>query len=189
MKKIRLFRKILILLAGFMIFGLWIQPPIRVLAQCGDTPADSSCKTCHDQNAPVYGKGEWHDIHASKDCCWNCHGGNTQAQDKDLAHEGMLLNPLQDIYTDCHSCHPDDYQSLAERFGVVLGVSPSSNVPPPKPELVQSGPKDELQLIILPTQEQAAYPVLLWHPEVGLVILTCLALAAIFIIQMRRVQN
>jgi len=188
-KKIKPLRKILILLAGFMTIGVWIQTPMQVWAQCGDTPADSSCKTCHDQNAPVYGNGEWHDIHASKDCCWNCHGGNTQAQYKDLAHEGMILNPLQDIYTDCHACHPDDYQSLAERFGAVLGVSPSSNVPPQKPELVQSGPKDELQLIILPTPDRATYPVLLWRPEVGLAILASLALAAIFIIEVRRVHN
>jgi len=110
-------------------------------------------------------------------------------QDKDLAHEGMVLNPLQDIYTDCYACHPDDYQMRAERFGAALGISISSSEPPSRPEPPQSGPREEFQLIILPMPKPENFPVMLWQPEIGLVILTCLTLAAIFIIQKRRVQS
>jgi hypothetical protein len=127
------------------------------LAQCGDIPADSSCITCHEyQRAdPVYGKGEWHEIHALKDCCWNCHGGNTKAQDEDLAHVGMTVHPLQDIYTDCHSCHPDNYPERAERFAVALGVTPGSA---PTPTAVTVGPVELHPIVILQTPSAATAP-------------------------------
>ena len=60
---------------------------------------------------PVYDQGDWHVLHARKDCCAQCHGGNCSSMDKDLAHEGMVANPLEDIYTNCYHCHPDDYQA------------------------------------------------------------------------------
>ena len=77
---------------------------LSVRAQCGE-PQPSSCVTCHAQEDPVNEKGEWHIIHASKDVCINCHGGNAITMNKDLAHENLMANPLSDIYTDCHSCH------------------------------------------------------------------------------------
>jgi hypothetical protein len=182
-------KRFLIVLSLLLTLGLLSTWTTRGQAQCGDTPADSSCKTCHDQSDPVYGRGEWHDIHARKDCCWNCHGGNTQAQDKDLAHEGMTANPLEDVYTDCYACHPEDYQARAERFGAVLGVNPSSSEPPSKPEPPQSGSQEELQLIILPTPEPATFSIVPWHPEIGLAFLVCLAVLAFFVIERRRVQG
>jgi hypothetical protein len=69
--------------------------------------------------------GEWHIIHARKDICIHCHGGNGSVMDKDLAHEGLMAHPLDDVYTDCHSCHPD-YDERADRFALTLGVTPGS---------------------------------------------------------------
>ena len=74
-------------------------------------------------------KGEWHIIHASKDICLNCHGGNASTMDKNLAHEGMMAQPLADIYTDCHSCHPD-YEARAAQFAPTLHVTPGSCATP-----------------------------------------------------------
>lgn len=118
---------LIVFLTVMAVLGNLTASPVR--AQCGDTPADSSCITCHEYQVadPIFGKGEWHAIHALKDCCWNCHGGNTKTQDKDLAHIGMISNPLQDIYKDCYSCHPDNYQALAEQFALDLGITPSSS--------------------------------------------------------------
>jgi hypothetical protein len=128
-------------------------------AQCVDIPADSSCITCHEYQGAdsVYEKGEWHEIHSRKDCCWNCHGGNTQVKDKDLAHVGMTAHPLQDIYTDCHSCHPDDYPGRAERFSVALGVTPGSA---PTPTAVTVGPEESHPIVtLLPlSAETAPFP-------------------------------
>ena len=112
---------------------VWAMTPIPAAAQCGvDLPPESSCTTCHDQEAPVYENGEWHGTHARKDCCTNCHGGNCREMDEDLAHQDMIANPLSDIYTNCHSCHPDNYQARAEVFAVELGITPGS-IPTPTP--------------------------------------------------------
>jgi hypothetical protein len=163
------------LLCGLAFVGLalavWAITPARVVAQCGDYPANSSCYTCHEKTYPVFGKGEWHEIHARKDCCWNCHGGNAQSMDKDMAHLGMTLHPLDDTYTDCYSCHPSDYQTRAERFGVALGVMPVSQAPTPGPSFV-SAPDKDLLLVVLPTPEPVSAPAIPWYPD-----LICLALA------------
>ncbi len=104
--------------------------PSPVLAQCGDSGEQlSSCIKCHETQAPVADKGEWHIIHASKDICLNCHGGNGSIMDQGLAHMNMTVDPLEDVYTDCHACHPD-YDSRAERFAITLGVTPGSCATP-----------------------------------------------------------
>ncbi len=140
------------LMAVVAVFGY--LPTSTAQAQCSDLPADSSCIACHEYRAvdPVYGKGEWHEIHALKDCCWNCHGGNTKAQDEELAHVGMTAHPLEDIYTDCHSCHPDDYPGRAEKFSVVLGVTPGSA---PTPTIVTVGPVESHPIVIFETPSTA----------------------------------
>jgi len=138
---------IVLVLIGILFWGfsvlVWAMTPIPAAAQCGvDLPPESSCITCHDQEAPVYENGEWHGIHARKDCCTNCHGGNCRAMDEDLAHQDMIANPLSNIYTNCHCCHPDDYQARAEVFAVELGVTPGS-IPTPTPF-------SKLQMVVSP---------------------------------------
>ncbi len=41
--------------------------------------------------------------------CFKCHGGNSKAIDKKVAHEGMVLNPsrLEHAYKFCGKCHED----------------------------------------------------------------------------------
>ncbi len=116
---------------------LWAGSPVRVLAQCGDIPPDSSCITCHEKEFPVYDQGDWHILHARKDCCAQCHGGNCSATDKGLAHQDMTANPLEDIYTNCYHCHPDDYQARAGQFGLTLGITPGSR-PTPTPAAIRA---------------------------------------------------
>ena len=125
-----------ILLIAMAVLGILATSPVR--AQCGE-PQPSSCTTCHAQEDPVNGKGEWHIIHASKDICINCHGGNGTSMNKDLAHESLTANPLSDIYTDCHGCHPD-YDARAQIFASTLGVTPGScKTPTPFPVSNTSG--------------------------------------------------
>lgn len=121
------FRGIFILSLTVIVVFLGIETrPVR--AQCG-SPQSSSCVTCHAEVAPVNDKGEWHIIHAKKDICLNCHGGNGSAMDKNLAHEGLVAQPLSDIYTDCHSCHPD-YTERAAGFAATLQITPSGCATP-----------------------------------------------------------
>jgi hypothetical protein len=125
-------------LAGILILAVMGGVPVH--AQCED-PQPSSCTTCHAQEDPVHEKGEWHIIHASKDICMNCHGGNGSAMEKDLAHENLMAHPLDDIYTDCHSCHPD-YDERAARFAPTLGVTPSSCTTPTSVPIVSNFPDE-----------------------------------------------
>jgi hypothetical protein len=96
------------------------------LAQCGSQA--SSCKNCHEVKGedPVNSKGDWHVAHAFGDFCEFCHGGNVQATDEAAAHQG-LVQPLDDVKTNCSSCHADDYQTRAEKYAAVLGVTVGSS--------------------------------------------------------------
>jgi len=130
-----------------LLIGLSLWGSSTVFAQCGDPPPKSSCITCHEKEDPVYQNGEWHGIHALKDCCTNCHGGNCRMMDKTLAHEGLVAHPLDDIYTNCYQCHPYDYQERASRFGALLGVIPQSRETPTPPP---TGPVKDQPIVILP---------------------------------------
>jgi hypothetical protein len=133
--------------------ALWAVIPGS--AQCGDDLKHSSCITCHEEQASVYAEGEWHIIHARKDCCAACHGGNCTTMDKELAHAGMVAQPLQDIYTDCRACHPEDYTLRAKHFATLLGVTPgSSPTPTPRPAAKTIAQK----MVILPQTTQTTPP-------------------------------
>jgi hypothetical protein len=116
----------IILVIGIVMLLLIVTVPAQ--AQC-DEPQPSSCASCHAHEDPINKKGEWHIIHAGKDICINCHGGNGTATEKYLAHEALTAHPLDDIYTDCHGCH-SDYDERAARFASTLGVTPGSCVTP-----------------------------------------------------------
>jgi hypothetical protein len=121
---------------GALVVGLALcLTPAAVWAQGGGPessgctyPPESSCSTCHSQVDSVSVQGEWHILHARNDICRNCHGGDDRTMDKDQAHVGMMPNPLDDTYLNCHACHVD-YQQRAARFAVVLRVTPHSSEP------------------------------------------------------------
>jgi hypothetical protein len=143
------------ILSGFGIL-VWAVTPSSAEAQCGVDPLpESSCLTCHVQEAPVYEDGVWHGIHGRKNCCSNCHGGNCKAMDEDFAHQSLILNPLSDIYTNCHSCHPDDYSTRAAVFAAELGITPSSI---PTPTSFPAGKAVASPLVILPSPVASMSP-------------------------------
>ncbi len=157
---------ILCLVTGLI---LWVESPAR--AQCGDYPPKSSCITCHEKEDPVYQEGEWHTIHAQKDICTSCHGGNCTSMDKTLAHENLVVNPLDDIYTSCHGCHPDDYATRAARFAVVLGVTPGSIA---TPTAVPTSQVVNHPMVILPASAPANATVQPWILMLDAMMFTCL---------------
>jgi hypothetical protein len=98
---------------------------------------------------PVYDQGIWHSIHARKDCCSNCHGGNCSAAEKDIAHVGIFSNPLEDVYTNCHACHPDDYWRRAEVFAAELRITPASRATPtPVPTNDLANQQSEIEFVL-----------------------------------------
>lgn len=140
--------KKLFFLAGFalLIFTLANLFPTPAAAQCGTGPV-GSCVECHLAQAPVDEKDLWHGVHARKNCCTNCHGGNCSAAEKEVAHVGIVPNPLEDIYTNCHACHPADYWQRAEVFAAELKVTPASRATPspgPTPDPLNRQPQIEI---------------------------------------------
>jgi hypothetical protein len=115
-----------LLLVGTLIWCVISTSPAS--AQC-DTPK-SSCISCHGQGNHVTSIGDWNSVHVNQDMCINCHGGNGSTMDKDLAHESIVVQPLSDIYTNCHSCHPTDYTVRAAQFAATLNVTLGSCATP-----------------------------------------------------------
>lgn len=150
-------------------------PPQAAVAQCEDPKP--SCCTCHATAHPVGEQGEWHSIHARKECCRACHGGNDQAQDKDVAHVDMTLHPLQDTYMSCHQCHPDDYRQRANVFAVALHVTPMSSEPTARPPVAASTPPPMI-LTPLPKATTDVTPAGGW-PVVLAVLVLAIGLAVI----------
>jgi hypothetical protein len=119
---------ILTLLLGIVLVwcGFLISP---ASAQCG-TPPKSSCLTCHTEVDHLSGMSEWNKVHLNQDMCVNCHGGNGSSMDKALAHVGLVAQPLSDIYTNCHSCHPSDYVKKSSEYAATLNFTLGSCATP-----------------------------------------------------------
>jgi len=117
--------------------GILATSPVS--ADCG-TPPKSSCISCHTPGNHVEVMGEWNSVHLTQDMCINCHGGNGSTMDVGLAHEGMVAQPLTDIFTNCFSCHPADYIARSEQMAAVLNVTPGScATPTPLAAYVEAG--------------------------------------------------
>jgi hypothetical protein len=142
--------------------------PQTAVAQCEDP--QPSCCACHATAHPVANEGEWHVIHARKECCRACHGGNDRTNDKDAAHVGMTLHPLQDTYLACHQCHPDDYRQRAEVFAVALHVTPQSSEPTARPAVAVSTPPPMI-VTPLPRAAEQVTPVWDWPVLLAVAIL------------------
>jgi hypothetical protein len=151
-------------------------------AQCGGPgESASSCKTCHEEQDPVDSNGEWHIIHAEKDICINCHGGNGTTMDKTLAHQEMTVHPLSDIYTDCHSCHPYDYAVRAQIFAPTLGVTPGSCATPTAVARGSSAEEPPAGNLVIPSNLesrsiQSEPPLLIVGSGLFMLLLFCLCL-------------
>jgi len=96
-----------------------------VSADCGTGSGSSSCVNCHQSPGSSISQGAWHTSHAGKSACIDCHGGNATTLDKAQAHIGVFGDPLTDVYTNCHACHPSDYAGRAGNFAKTLNVTPS----------------------------------------------------------------
>jgi hypothetical protein len=118
-------------LSALVLVGLgmiWLTMPPTASAQCGNI--ESSCAKCHQTTHPVCSDGTaWHSEYGHRNTCWNCHGGNDTTQDQELAHVGLVRNPLDDAYTSCYVCHPENYQTLAQRYAQSLGIRVSFRQP------------------------------------------------------------
>jgi len=108
-----------LLISGFFL----LLDTTKTSAQCGSQA--SSCKNCHETEAqdPVNNDGTaWHTQHTQIDACVSCHAGNPQSTDKATSHTGMVPW-YSDVKAGCASCHPSDYEQLAQQYATTLGVT------------------------------------------------------------------
>ena len=71
----------------------------------------SGCKTCH-ENITISIKP------MERLSCISCHSGNGSSLSKELAHEGLIKNPIDPsvVYSTCGQCHSPDVYNLAIRI-------------------------------------------------------------------------
>ena len=122
------------LIAAFFVGSLLLAVVVMpVRAQCGE-PQPPKCVSCHPTQAQSDVPDDWHSTHYSKATCLDCHGGNGMASEEAAAHQSMVANPLNDIYTSCHQCHPQNYQTVASVYASALNITPGScTTPTPAP--------------------------------------------------------
>lgn len=99
-----------------------ILSPVQLANACG--LGASSCFRCHNgrrADEPDYSQesGPWHADHADVNySCAGCHQGNPRILRQDLAHRGLLSNPISAPTQSCASCHGrEDGARLAETYG------------------------------------------------------------------------
>ena len=111
-----------ILSAGMGLALLTVTP---ALAQ-SETPApDSKCRTCHENLYYLHDSGQWCCFSERERTCTGCHGGNSDMVDVELAHEGLVANPIVENPAVCQDCHPDDYPDRIQRFSQAAGIEPT----------------------------------------------------------------
>lgn len=84
---------------------------------------DANCVACHTHQYYLYDSGKWFCLCDAPMHCVYCHNGRTDTNQKELAHEGLILYPTHDNALRCQSCHPEDYTARVVTFASVAGIS------------------------------------------------------------------
>jgi cytochrome c553 len=108
-------------LAGNVAQAIMVTTPTQ--AQDEIHPDAATCVACHENLYLLHDSGKWYCLCETQVHCTQCHGGRTDTMDEDLAHEGMLANPLENNAAICQDCHPDDYQVQVKKFASIAGIN------------------------------------------------------------------
>lgn len=121
-------RKWIILLsviAGSMFAFLAWTAPAHAQEPTPTLTNDANCVACHEHRYYLYDSGKWFCLCDAPMHCVYCHGGRTDTQVKEQAHEGLVLYPTRRHAERCQSCHTEDYMERVVTFGEVAGLSPT----------------------------------------------------------------
>jgi hypothetical protein len=124
-------RKIGILI--LILVGSLIFTPLTATAQTPAPSGNEPCRSCHENRYFLYDSGKWYCMCAKQAECAKCHAGTTGSWDPEIAHQGLIANPLQDNLQACQSCHPQDYQERVEKFAAVTGLHQEMTPTPTEP--------------------------------------------------------
>ncbi len=95
--------------------------PVRVANACG--LGASSCFRCHNgKRAPApaedAARGPWHIDHKKvNNSCGGCHQGNPRLMKQNIAHKGLVANPVAESEKTCFGCHTSaDAQGMVDTY-------------------------------------------------------------------------
>ena len=90
----------------------------------GPTPNNGTCVTCHEDLYFLHDTGNWFCLKESPMACVDCHGGDPNTLDKDLAHTKRAPHPIinEDV-TKCQQCHPEQCTERVALFDKAAGIS------------------------------------------------------------------
>jgi len=82
------------------------------------------CVSCHEDLYYLHDTGKWFCLNESPMTCTDCHGGNPDTLDKELAHAQRAAHPIvNDDVTKCQQCHPAECYDRVELFEQAAGIS------------------------------------------------------------------
>lgn len=106
----------------------------------------STCRDCHEERYTLFDSGKWVCLCGKQGTCTDCHEGQEETWEIQLAHEGMIANPITENPSICLSCHPQNGQERILKFAATTGLD--LNAPPPPPTFYESGPLSERPTIL-----------------------------------------
>jgi len=117
----------LVCVITLMVIVLMGAMDFSMAAAQSEVPApESTCATCHENLYVLHDTGKWYCSCKRRADCTVCHAGQVDTFDEDLAHQGLIVHPIQDNPAACQSCHGDDYPAYIQRFCQIAGVSQPS---------------------------------------------------------------
>jgi hypothetical protein len=95
--------------------------PLALAQEPEPQAGGTNCAACHENLYYLHDTGKWHCLCDATPTCVHCHGGQPEAVEAGLAHEGMVVNPLQENAATCRQCHCADCQQHVNEFIAVAG--------------------------------------------------------------------
>jgi len=125
-------------LVVLVLVGLCIGSVTPARAQEALPSERSTCRICHENRYYLYDTGQWYCLCGKQRTCTDCHFGVDDAWDIEIAHESLVVNPIEHDATVCQDCHLEDAQDYIAKFAVVAGIdlnatpipTPTAFVPP-----------------------------------------------------------
>lgn len=128
-KEVAVFQKSLrvavLLAAGGFIILIVVSASGTVYAD-EPTPlhSDVQCVLCHEDLYFLHDTGNWFCLKESPMTCVDCHGGNPNTLDKNLAHAQRSAHPiLNEDVSKCRQCHPEECNERVAYFDRTAGIS------------------------------------------------------------------
>lgn len=123
-----MFRKLSLIktvsIIGIIFMMMAISAPVIVHADDPINNFDNGyCVSCHENLYYLHDTGKWFCLNESPMTCTDCHGGNPETLDKDLAHTQRAAHPIiNDDVTKCQQCHPEECYDRVELFDQTAGI-------------------------------------------------------------------